>query len=90
MTTLTFKVVRHLIGNRLMTVAVGYVRVGRNAIEKDSNRRIQEAIARVFTKFAEMNSVRQVLLWFRQERVSLPAVVCGPEGRTTAGFPRPR
>lgn len=69
-------------GELFMTVAVGYVRVGRDAIEKDPNRRIQEAIALVFTKFAEMDSVRQVLLWFRQERVFLPAVVYGPEGRT--------
>lgn len=68
-------------GELFMTVAVGYVRVGRDAIEKDPDQRIQEAIALVFSKFSEMNSVRQVHLWFRQERIRLPAVVHGPEGR---------
>jgi len=68
-------------GELFMTVAIGYVRVGRNAIEKDPDRRIQEAIALVFARFTQMQSVRQVHLWFRQERVLLPAVVYGPEGR---------
>src|ERR1700719_4776348 len=40
-----------------------------------------EAIALVFAKFAEMQSVRQVHLWFRHERVPLPAVTYGAEGR---------
>ncbi len=68
-------------GELFMTVAVGYVRVGHNRIEKDPDRRIQEAIVLVFTKFDEMQSVRQVHLWFRHERVALPAVTHGPEGR---------
>lgn len=68
-------------GELFMTVAIGYVRVGRNAIEKDPDRRIVEALALVFSKFAEMQSVRQVHLWFRHERVPLPAVVWGAEGR---------
>lgn len=66
-------------GELFMTVAVGYVRVGRNAIEKDPDRRVQEALALVFAKFAEIQSVRQVHLWFRHERVALPAVVYGSE-----------
>ena len=41
-------------GELFMTVAIGYVRVGHDRIEKDPDRRIQEAIALVFTKFAEM------------------------------------
>jgi DNA invertase Pin-like site-specific DNA recombinase len=54
-------------GELFMTVAVGYVRVGHNRIEKDPDRRVGEAIALVFTKFTEMQSVRQVHLWFRHE-----------------------
>ena len=69
-------------GELFMTVAVGYVRIGHDRIEKDPDRRVQEAIALVFAKFAEMQSVRQVHLWLRHERVSLPAVVYGPEGAT--------
>lgn len=68
-------------GELFMTVAIGYVRSGRNGIEKDPDRRIQEAIALVFAKFDEMQSVRQAHLWFRQERVALPAVVRGADGR---------
>jgi excisionase family DNA binding protein len=68
-------------GELFMTVAIGFVRVGHNRIEKDPDRRIAEAIALVFAKFAEIQSVRQVHLWFRHERVSLPAVTHGPEGR---------
>src|SRR5204863_7254408 len=68
-------------GELFMTVAVGYVRVGHNRIEKDPDRRVGEAIALVFAKFTEMQSVRQVHLWFRHERIPLPAVTYGAEGR---------
>src|ERR1700736_1297326 len=68
-------------GELFMTVAIGYVRVGHNRIEKDPDRRVGEAIALVFAKFAEMHSVRQVHLWFRHERVPLPAVTYGAEDR---------
>src|SRR6476620_8369153 len=60
-------------GDLFMTVAVGYVRVGHNRIEKDPDRRVGEAIALAFAKFAEMQSVRQVHLWLRHERIPLPA-----------------
>src|SRR3954453_24201266 len=39
-------------GELFMTVAIGYVRVSHNRIEKDPDRRVGEAIALVFTKFA--------------------------------------
>ena len=64
-----------------MTVAIGYVRIGTDHIEKDPDRRIVEALTLVFAKFTEMQSVRQVHLWLRHERVSLPAVTYGAEGR---------
>jgi DNA invertase Pin-like site-specific DNA recombinase len=68
-------------GELFTTVAVGYVRVGHDRIEKDPDRRIQEALGLVFAKFAEVQSVRQVHLWFRHERVALPTVIYGVEGR---------
>ena len=68
-------------GELFMTVAIGYFKVAHDRIEKDPDRRIREAIDLVFTKFAELQTVRQVLLWLRQERISLPAVVHGADGR---------
>ena len=69
-------------GELFLTVAVGYLKVTHDRIEKDPDRRVQEAIALVFAKFAELQTVRQVLLWMRQERLPLPAVGYGPEGRS--------
>jgi DNA invertase Pin-like site-specific DNA recombinase len=68
-------------GELFLTVAVGYVKVTHDRIEKDPDRRIQEALDLVFRKFAEMQTVRQVHLWLRQERLSLPAVNHDPDGR---------
>jgi hypothetical protein len=68
-------------GELFMTLAIGYVRVGHDQIEKDDDQRIQEAIALVFRKFAEMQSVRQVHLWLRQESLPLPAIAYGSAGR---------
>ena len=67
-------------GELFLNVAVGYAKTPHDDwIEKDPDRRVQEAIALVFRKFAEMQTVRQVHLWLRQERLSLPAVSHGPE-----------
>lgn len=64
-----------------MTVAVGYVRLGSDRIEKDPDLRIQEALDLAFRKFSEVQSVRQTLLWLRQEKIALPTIDYGPEGR---------
>ena len=68
-------------GELFLTVAIGYVKSSRDRIDKDPDRRVQEAIALVFAKFAELQTVRQVHLWMRQERLPLPAVEYSPEGR---------
>jgi DNA invertase Pin-like site-specific DNA recombinase len=68
-------------GELFLNVAVGYVKSPHDRIEKDPDRRIQEAIALVFRKFAEVQTVRQVHLWLRQERLSLPAISHVPDGR---------
>lgn len=68
-------------GELFLNVAVGYVKALHDRIEKEPDRRVQEAIALVFGKFTEMQTVRQVHLWLRQERLSLPAVSHGPDGR---------
>jgi excisionase family DNA binding protein len=61
-------------GELFLTVAIGYVKVRHNRIEKDPDRRIREALDLVFRKFAEVQSIRQVHLWLRHERITLPAV----------------
>ena len=68
-------------GDLHTTVAIGFVRADPDRIEMDPDRRIREALAAVFKKFAELRSVRQVLLWLREESISLPATVHGPGGR---------
>jgi excisionase family DNA binding protein len=68
-------------GELFLTVAIGYLKTSHDRIEKDPDRRVQEAIMLAFTKFAELQTVRQVHLWMRQERLPLPATDYGPEGR---------
>ncbi|MCP3713661.1 recombinase family protein [Paraburkholderia sp. CNPSo 3274] len=67
-------------GDLHTTVAIGYVRSEGDRIEPDPDLRIREAITTVLSRFAQAGSVRQTLLWFRQEHMELPAVVY-EEGR---------
>ena len=61
-------------GELFFTVAVGYVKVGRDKIEMNPDRRVREAIGLVFTRFAEMQSIRQVFLSLRADQIALPYV----------------
>jgi excisionase family DNA binding protein len=71
-------------GELFLNVAVGYVKVLHNRITMEPNQRVCDAISLVFRKFAEFQSVRQVHLWLRQERIRLPAVDITPEGQRIA------
>lgn len=62
-------------GELIRTVAVGYLKTDDDRIEMHADRRLQDAIALVFHKFEELQSVRQVLIWMRREQILLPAVV---------------
>jgi excisionase family DNA binding protein len=68
-------------GELLLNVAVGYLKAPNDRIEKDPDRRVQDAISLVFTKFDELQTVRQVHLWMRQKRLPLPSIGYGVEGR---------
>lgn len=47
-------------------------------IEMDPDRRVQQALHLVFDKMTELGSMRQVLLWFRREKMCLPFVADRP------------
>ena len=67
-------------GELYTTVPIGYIRAPGDRLEKDPDRRVQEAIELVFRKFRELGTVRQVLLWLHQEDIKVPAKGNGAEG----------
>ena len=72
-------------GALFLSVAAGYVRTGRDRIEKDPDQRVQDALRLVFAKFAEFHSARQVHVWLRDEGIALPvASQRAAEGRSIA------
>src|ERR1700688_4466292 len=64
------------------SLPVGYVwTAGR--IEKEPDVRVQQVLSLVFAKMTELPSVRQVLLWFHREGISLPRKSPDPPGGPT-------
>ena len=59
-------------GELLVSAAVGYLKTDAPHVEKDPDRRVQEAIALVFRKFVELGTVRQTLWWFLEHGLQLP------------------
>ena len=63
-------------GELVVAAPVGFVKLG-DRLEKDPDRRVQEAIRLAIDKVAELGSVRQALLWFLEHGLELPTRVNG-------------
>jgi DNA invertase Pin-like site-specific DNA recombinase len=74
-------------GELILSLAVGYVETSDGCVEKHPDQRVQQAIALVFRKFSELRSVRQVLLWFRHEKIFLPVALDAKAGATSWRLP---
>jgi DNA invertase Pin-like site-specific DNA recombinase len=71
-------------GELIVIAPVGYVKTAVDGgLEKEPDRRVQEAIELVFRKTLEFGAVRQTFLWLIERGVNLPARRHGPDGWKT-------
>lgn len=68
-------------GELVVTAPVGFKKTEDHRLEKDPDRRVQEAIGLVFDQFERIGSVRQTLLWFHEHGLELPCVTARGEVR---------
>jgi DNA invertase Pin-like site-specific DNA recombinase len=61
-------------GELIVSAPVGFTKTEDHRLEKDPDRRVQEAIRLVFDQFERIGSVRQTLLWFHEHGLDLPCV----------------
>jgi DNA invertase Pin-like site-specific DNA recombinase len=74
-------------GCALWEVPVGFVRTAEGQIEKSPDRQVQQAIEAVFSKFNQLGSVRQTVIWFREEQLLLPQAQPGSQSQPIAWLP---
>src|SRR3972149_1623629 len=68
-------------GELIVIAPVGFRKTEDHRLEKDPDRRVQEAIRLVFDQFERIGSVRQTLLWFHEHGLELPALTPRAEVR---------
>ena len=66
-------------GELVVAAPAGFVKTEDQRLEKDPDRRVQEAIRLVFDKFLELGTVRQTLMWFLEHGLQLPVCRAGKE-----------
>lgn len=67
-------------GELVPAAPVGYLKTEDQRLEKNPDRRVQQAVHLVFSKFSELGTVRQTLLWFLEHGLQVPAHT--PRGET--------
>ncbi len=75
-------------GELYLTVPAAYVKTENNQLKKSPDKRIQEMIDLVFTKFREYGTMTQVYKWLLEEKVEIPAVFNG-KGERRIGWKLP-
>jgi excisionase family DNA binding protein len=69
-------------GELYLSVPAAYVKTKDNRLEKNPDRRIQEVIDLVFTKFRQHGTMRRVYKWFLDAKLEVPVVSNGRGQRT--------
>jgi len=72
-------------GELIVGSPAGYLK-GEDRLEKDPDRRVQERVLLVFSKFFELGSARQTLLWFLEQGLEVP--VSAPRDKVVWRRPR--
>jgi DNA invertase Pin-like site-specific DNA recombinase len=75
-------------GELLVAVPVGYIKVD-GRVEKEPDRRVQNAISSIFAKALELGSARQALLWFVDNDLEVPVARHGNRVGSEVVWKRP-
>jgi len=73
----------------VVAAPVGYIKTPDQRLEKVPDLHVQEAIHLLFSKFFELGTVRQTMMWFIEQGLNLPGSY-QTEGGTLTIWRRPR